>query len=70
MITKERIRNFLQEQALPSPIELYGEMELLWVLSQFFDQALCCIVEGYGQSVFQDNAQPECPEVNLANLVP
>jgi len=70
VITKEQLWRFLQEQALPRPIELYGEMELLWIVSQFFDRTLCCIVEGYGQSGFQRRSQPEYPEVNLANLVP
>jgi hypothetical protein len=70
VITKEYLWKFLQEEALPSPIELYGEIELLWVLSQFFDRALCCIVESYGQSGFQKSPKPKYPEVNFANWVP
>jgi hypothetical protein len=30
-----------------SPIEIYGEMELLRLLDQFFDRALCFAAEGY-----------------------
>ena len=73
VITKQHLWRFLQEQVLPNPIELYGEMELLWVLSQFFDRALCCIVEGYEQNGFVARSQPEHSEVtlsDLANLVP
>jgi hypothetical protein len=70
VITKEHLWKFLQEQELPSPIELYGEMELLWLLSQFFDRALCSMVEGYGQSDIQRHPQPKYPEVNLGNWVP
>jgi len=70
IITKEHLWKLLQEQALPNPIELYGEMELLWVLSQFFDRAFCCIVEGYGQSGLERSPQPKYAEVNLANFVP
>jgi hypothetical protein len=69
VITKEHLWKFLQEEALPIPIELYGEVELLWVLSQFFDRVLCCIVAGYGQSGFQ-SPEPKYREVNLANWVP
>jgi hypothetical protein len=70
VITKEYLWKFLQEEALPSPIELYGEIELLWALSQFFDRVLCCIVEGYGQSGSQRRPKPKCPEVNFPNWVP
>jgi hypothetical protein len=73
VITKQHLWRFLQEQVLPNPIELYGEMELLWVLSQFFDRVLCCIVEGYERSGFETRSQPEHSEVtlaDLANLVP
>jgi hypothetical protein len=34
-----------------SPIEIYGEMELLRLLDQFFDRALCFATEGYEQYV-------------------
>jgi hypothetical protein len=70
VITKEHLWRYLQEQALPSPIELYGEIELLWFMSEFFDLALCCIVQGYGQSGVPRRPQPKSPEVNLASWVP
>jgi hypothetical protein len=34
-----------------SPIENYGEMELLRLLDQFVDRALCFATEGYEQYV-------------------
>ena len=73
VITKQYLWSFFQEQVLPNPIELYGEVELLWVLSQFFDRVLCCIVEGYEGSRFGAPSLPEHSEVtlaDLANLVP
>ena len=29
------------------PVEIYGEMELLRLLDQFFDRGLCFATEGY-----------------------
>ena len=41
-MTKEHLWEFLQRQGfMNSPVELYGEMELLRLLDQFFDRALC-----------------------------
>jgi len=52
ILTKERLWEFLQRQGfLHSPVELYGEMELLWLLTQFFDQAICAAIQGYEQQV-------------------
>jgi hypothetical protein len=48
VLTKEHLWEFLQQQAfMTSPVELYGEMELLRLLDQFFDRALCYATEGY-----------------------
>lgn len=48
VVTKEYIWDFLQQQGfLRGPVELYGEMELLRLLDQFFDRALCYAAEGY-----------------------
>ena len=47
-LTKEHIWNFLQSEGfLRGPLEIYGEMELLRMLDQFFDRAICYCVEGY-----------------------
>jgi hypothetical protein len=48
IMTKEYLWDFLQKQGpFPSPVELYGEMELLCLLNQFFDHAICYTVEAY-----------------------
>ena len=52
MLTKEHIWAFLQREGfLRGPLEIYGEMELLRLLDQFFDRAMCYCVEGYEQSL-------------------
>lgn len=51
-LTKGYLWEFLQRQGvMGSPIEIYGEMELLRLLNQFFDRALCFATEGYEQYV-------------------
>ena len=48
VLTKEHIWEFLQRQGfLQSPLEIYGEMELLRLLDQFFDRAMYYVTEGY-----------------------
>jgi hypothetical protein len=50
VLTKEHLWEFLQKQCfLRGPVELYGEIELLRLLDQFFDRALCCAAEGFEQ---------------------
>ncbi len=46
--TKETLWEFLVEQSVPErPFEVFGEMELLRLLDQFFDRALCYAAEGH-----------------------
>ncbi|MBV9482753.1 MAG: hypothetical protein JO249_18715 [Acidobacteria bacterium] len=48
VLTKEHIWEFLQRQGfLTSPLEIYGELELLRLLEQFFDRAIYYVIEGY-----------------------
>lgn len=48
MLTKEHIWSFLQREGfLRGPLEIFGEMELLRLLDQFFDRAICYCAEGY-----------------------
>ncbi len=48
VLTKEHIWEFLQRQGfLRSPLEIYGELELIRLLDQFFDRALYYVSEGY-----------------------
>lgn len=51
VITKEHLWEFLQRQGfLQSPLEIYGEMELLRLLDQFFDRAMYYVTQGYEQA--------------------
>jgi hypothetical protein len=74
IITKEYLWEFLQKQGfLRNPIELYGEMELLSLLDQFFDRALCYMAEGYDQSRTSVNLEPprrKHREFNAAAYIP
>jgi hypothetical protein len=55
-LTKEHLWEFLQRQGfMSSPVEIYGEMELLRLLDQFFDRAVCFAAEGYEQRVQLQN---------------
>ena len=48
VMTKEHVWNFLQREGfLRGALEIYGEMELLRLLDQFFDRAICYCAEGY-----------------------
>jgi hypothetical protein len=51
VLTKEHVWEFLQKQGmLRGPLEIFGEMELLRLMDQFFDRALCYATEGYEQT--------------------
>lgn len=51
-VTKEHLWEFLERQGFRrAPVEIYGEMELLRLLDQFFDRALCFATEGYEQYI-------------------
>jgi hypothetical protein len=50
VLTKEHIWDFLQREGfLRGPLEIFGEMELLRLLDQFFDRAICYCAEGFEQ---------------------
>lgn len=59
MLTKEHIWSFLEREGfLRGPLEIYGEMELLRLLDQFFDRAMCFCVEGYEQAKLEGLGAP------------
>lgn len=61
---KEHLWDFLQRQGfLHSPVEIFGEMELLRLLDQFFDRAICYATEGFEQT----ETPPVSVEVRAAN---
>ena len=50
LATKEHVRAFVQREGLSdNAMELHGELELLHLLSQFFDRALYYAAVGYEQ---------------------
>jgi hypothetical protein len=49
-VIKEHLWEFLERQGFKrGPVEIYGEMELLRLLEQFLDRALCFATEGHEQ---------------------
>jgi hypothetical protein len=70
-MTKEHLWEFLQKQGfLRSPVELYGEMELLCLLDQFFDRALCYTAEGYEEEQRQQSRILKEPHKQQRELNP
>jgi len=52
MLTKETLWEFLRrESILDRPVEVFGELELLQLLEQFFDRAIFYAALGYEQTV-------------------
>jgi hypothetical protein len=50
VLTKQHLRDFISRQGfLRGALEMYGELELLQLLDQFFDHALCYATAGYEQ---------------------
>ncbi|HKS96408.1 MAG TPA: hypothetical protein VJV74_09785 [Terriglobia bacterium] len=71
VLAKEYLTEFLRKHAfVRGPAELYGEMELLWLLDQFFNSALCSLMEGYALAREVPAAERREREVNLAEWVP
>lgn len=51
VLTKEHIWDFIQQHGfLQGPLEVYGAMEFLRMLDQFFERAICYAAEGYERS--------------------
>jgi len=52
VLIKEELWSFLSRQGfLRGPLEIYGELELLRLLDQFFDHAIGYCAEGYQQAL-------------------
>lgn len=57
LMSKEHLWAFLQREAfIKGPVELFGELELLQLLDQFFDRAIYYAVVGYGEGSIQKAA--------------
>lgn len=62
VLTKEHIWNFLQREGfLRGPLEIFGEMELLRLLDQFFDRAICYCAEGYEKAKLESLGAARAP---------
>ena len=52
ILMKEHLWEFLNRQGFAhNSVELYGELELLRLLDQFFDRAVCYATEGYQRAI-------------------
>jgi len=50
ILTKENLWEFLKkESVMDRPTEVFGELEMLQLLDQFFDRAIYCATVGYEQ---------------------
>lgn len=57
LMSKEHLWAFLQREGfVTGPVELFGELELLQLLDQFFDRAMYYAVVGYGESAMRKAA--------------
>jgi hypothetical protein len=50
IITKESLWRFIQMQGVSQIFELYGELELIQLIDQFFDRALYYVTVGYARA--------------------
>jgi len=62
VLTKENLWDFLKnESALERPSEVFGELEMLQLLDQFFDRAIFYASDGYEKTL----AASHQPEANM-----
>jgi hypothetical protein len=65
--TKEYVRDFVQREGLSDrAVDLYGELELLALLDQFFDRALYYAAIGY-ERAYEARERSEGPRVVAAH---
>ena len=69
-MTKEHLWTFLQREALVDrPVELFGELELMTLLDQFFDRALYYAALGYEREEAEPTVrEKEIKEIPLSRL--
>ena len=57
LVSKEHLWGFLQREGfVTGPVELFGELELLQLLDQFFDRAMYYAVLGYSENAMRQAA--------------
>ena len=64
VLTKENLWDFIKKEAvLERPVEVFGELEMMQLLEQFFDRAIYYASVGYEQAV----ADPALGEISAPN---
>ena len=59
ILTKENLWEFLKKESLiDRPVEVFGELEMLQMLEQFFDHAIFYAAVGYERAVAAGLAEP------------
>jgi hypothetical protein len=63
-LVKENLWEYVQTNNLGTPVELFGELEILQLLDQFFDRAMYYAAYGYEHA---SEAQPISTELNSSS---
>ncbi len=64
VLTKENLWEFLKKEASPDqPVEIFGELEMLQLLEQFFDKAQYYAAVGYEAAIQQQRRSKELKAV-------
>ncbi len=59
VLTKENLWEFITDESIPErPVELFGRLELVQVLDQFFDRAIHAAVVGYERAIMRHAKEP------------
>lgn len=73
VLLKEHVWKFLEQRSfVHNAVEIYGEMESLVLLNQFFDRCLCSVVDGYQHKEdFEEMNKSKPPHnINIGAWVP
>jgi hypothetical protein len=64
VLTKENLWEFIRDESIPDrPVEVFGELELLRLLEQFFDRAICAMASGYEKGITAREQEHEPEEL-------
>jgi len=59
MLTREHLWDYLKHEAdLDKPVEVFGELEMMELLEQFFDKALYFAAVGYEKAAHETQREP------------
>ncbi len=52
VLTKENLWEYIRDESIPDrPVEVFGELEILRLLDQFFDRAICAVALGHEEAI-------------------